>query len=262
MLNLIKNIYETLPKNYLKFLKYIPDRVLFGKSYVEWKDKVSFDKNIIDKNLYEMLNYAREHTLYGKENIPKDFYIDESKKVLEELPLVSSYDVATNFEYFISDEYNKFNSYKTTTGGSGRNPTTVLLSNESYGIEWAHVHFIWNKVGYNRKKLKLTLRGKVLRNNKLCEYNPIYNELVVDTFKVNKDNFSKLLKEIKKYNIQYIHGYPSLIKEWIEYFKMYNLNLNLKGILLASEKADIKTKKYIADFFHCKVLSFYGQTEK
>jgi len=263
MLHNLKNIYDKLPKDKLKFLKYIPDRILFGKSYLKWKEKVSFDKSIIDKNLYDILSYAKKHTQYGKENIPKKFYIEESRKVLAELPLVSSYDIATNFEYYISDKFNKFNSYKTTTGGSGRNPTTILLSNESFGIEWSHMHNIWNLAGYDRvRDTKLTLRGKALKNNKLLEFNPIYNELIVDTFKVDRDNFKDLIKEIKKYNIKYIHGYPSLLKEYIEYFKYYNFVLNLNGVFLGSEGAAIQDKKQISEFFKCKVVHWYGQTEK
>jgi len=263
MLGNIKKIYDSLPKEYLKFLKYIPDRVLFGSKYIEWKKRVNFDKNIVNKNLFDILTYAREHTHFGKNNIPKKFYIDESENVLEELPLISSNDIATNFEYYISDEYNSFNSFKTTTGGSGRNPTTVLLSNESYIADRAHTYFMWESLGYNRvKNIKLTLRGKILKNNKLIEYNPIFNEVLVNTFKVKCDNFEDFLKELEKFKIDYIHGYPSLVKEFIEYFKKYNVNLDIKGIFFASEGSNAYEKKEISSFFNAPIISSYAQTEK
>ncbi len=263
MLKQLKSIYDSLPKEHLKFLRYIPDQVLFGRSYAKWKKKISFDKNIVDKNLFDTLNYAKEHTKFGREHIPENFEMHDSKKVLELLPLVTSQDLATNLDYYISDEFSRFNSYKTTTGGTGRNPTTILLSNELYGIEWAHVHHIWAFAGYDRKKhIKLTLRGKSLKGDKLAEYNPIYNELVVDIFKVKESNFLQLLKKLKKYDIKYIHGYPSLVKEFMVYFAKFNYKPNIKGIFLASEGVSIEEKNKIQDFFNCKVLSFYGQTER
>ena len=263
MLKKLKTIYDTLPKEYISFFKYIPDRLLFAKSYYEWKNKISFDKNIIDKNLLDILNYSREHTKYGKEHIPKDLAITNVKRVLESLPLVSSYDLSTNLDYYISDEYKTHNAYLTTTGGTGRNPTSILLSNESFGIEWAHMHHIWSIADYKKSKdLKLTLRGKSLKGDKLIEFNPIYNEIVVDTFKVKDDNFKQFLNEIKKYDISYIHGYPSLLKEFIVYFEKYNYIPKIKGIFLGSEGATVEDKKFISDFFDAKVVHWYGQSEK
>ena len=68
----------------------------------------------------------------------KTFFFDEAKQVLAELPLISSSDLSNNLDYFISNEFKSNNSYLTTTGGTGRNPTSILLSNESFGTEWAH----------------------------------------------------------------------------------------------------------------------------
>jgi phenylacetate-CoA ligase len=263
MLFYLKKIYDLLPKKYLKFLRYIPDRILFGKSYLEWKSKVSFDKNLIDKNLYETLCYVRDHTLFGKEHIPQSFEIKDAKKTLETLPLISSYDLATNLSYYTSDEYNALNSYTATTGGTGGSPTTIVFSNELYGIEWAHVLNIWSYADYDRQRdTKLTLRGKILKGDKLIEYSPIYNEVVVDVFKVNDSNFNQFIQELKAYDIRYIHGYPSLVKEYMIHFERHNFIPKLKAVLLTSEGASVEEKKRIADFFKCQVLSFYGMSER
>ena len=263
MLKQLKYIYDFLPKRYLSFIKYIPDRALFGKSYIDWQTKISFDKNIISQKLYDTMMYSKKHTKYGQENIPDNLSMENVKDVLASLPIISSYDLATNLPYYTSDSFNKLNSYYTATGGTGRNPTTILLSNELFGIEWAHVHHMWSLSGYDRiNHIKLTLRGKSLKRDSLVEYNPIYNELVVDTFKVRDSNFLKLKKELQKYNIKYIHGYTSLVKEYMIYFERYNLKLNLDGILLASEAASVEDKKMITSFFKCKVVSFYGQSER
>jgi phenylacetate-CoA ligase len=263
MLSHLKKTYDTIPKKYINFLRHIPDRVLFGKSYLPWKTKVSFDKNIIDKNLCDTLNYNRKNTQFGKDNIPTMVTVANAREVLESLPLVSSYDLSTNLDYYISKEFKGKNSYLTTTGGTGRSPTSILLSNESFGIEWAHMHSIWGLADYKKSKdLKLTLRGKSLKGDKLVEFNPVYNELVVDTFKVKDSNFEQFLEEIKKYDIKYIHGYPSLLKEFTVYFEKYNYKPKIKGIFLGSEGATIEDKRLISEFFDCKVVHWYGQSEK
>jgi len=262
MLKQLKSVYDRLPKEYLKFLRYTPDRILFGKAYGEWKDKISFDESITAVNLYETLTYAQKHTEYGKYCI-KNITVDNVFEKLEELPCVTSSDIAENLGYYTSDEFNRTNSYMTTTGGTGGKPVTLLLSDKLFGIEWAHVHHVWSLAGYDRKKhIKLTLRGKSLNGNKLVEYNPLYNELIVDTFKVKYDNFALLENELKTFDIKYIHGYPSLVKEYMGYFAMTGYKPELNGILLASEGCSPEDKREMTDFFGCRVVTFYGQSER
>ena len=264
MLNVIKKIYTALPCNRVSLLKYIPDQFLYGSRYQYIKNNISISKSELGARLLRQLTYTRNHTAFGKENIPKEIQIDEVFSVLEDVPEITSSDLAENIGYFKSDEYNKLNSYLTTTGGTGRNPTTILLSNESYGVEWAHMIYIWENLGYVKKKhTKLTLRGKKVKGDKTFIYNPIYNEVVVDIFSLSSSNFKRHYQElIRKYKIDYIHGYPSLVKEYMSYLQENNLELKLKGVMLGSEGIGLQEKNEIADFFRCGVISWYGQSEK
>lgn len=263
MLEILKKIYDKIPKKSMYFLKYLPDSLLFGKSYIFLKERVVFDKNIIDKKLFDTLVYSRINTQYGIDNIPHDLTIENVRSVLETLPLVSSYDLSTNLDYYVSQEFKGRNSYLTTTGGTGGNPTSILLSDESYGLEWAHIHYIWSIAYYEKAKhLKLTLRGKSLKGKKLVTFNPVYNEIIVDTFKVKDANFKEFICAIKKYNIEYIHGYPSLLKEFMILFEKYDYKPNIKGVFLGSEGATVEDKKKISNFFNCRVIHWYGQSER
>lgn len=263
MLSLLKAVYDKLPKKSLALMKYTPSRILFGKTYGEYKSKISFDKSCINTNLFSIFEYSRKFTEFGRVNIPKELYIDEVQDVLTSLPLVTSSDLAENIDYFTSSQFRNSKAYLTTTGGTGRNPTSILLSNESFGIEWSHMHHIWSSVGYVRTRdIKLTLRGKSLKGSALVEYSPIYNELVVDTFKVKDQNFPIFVKQIKKYNICYIHGYPSLIKEFIGYFSRHGYIPDIKGIFLGSEGASVEDKRLFSEFFDADVVHWYGQSEK
>ena len=52
MLDKLKSIYDKIPKNNLRFLKRIPDRLLFGKSYGEYIEKILFDSIVFDKDIF------------------------------------------------------------------------------------------------------------------------------------------------------------------------------------------------------------------
>jgi len=263
MLNKLKIIYDYIPKRTLGFIRYLPNSFIFGLSYIKAIKNISYEPINLNNNIYRILCYARDNTNYGKDNIPSKFYIDEIYDVLDGIQPISSDDLNQDIEYFKSKQYGKLNSYITTTGGTGRKATTVILANECFGIEWAHMHKIWQEAGYNRKKhLKLTLRGKCIKGEELFKYNPMYNELVVDTFRLKRDNFSKFIKCLERWNINFIHGYPSLLREFMEYCKIFDYKINIKGIFLGSEEISLQDNKMLQEFFKCKVISWYGQTEK
>jgi phenylacetate-CoA ligase len=118
-------------------------------------------------------------------------------------------------------------------------------------------------MGYSRQhNRKLTLRGKTVRGKKLFEYNPIYNEIVVDMFKLNSGNFRAFYDSIRRIKIDYIHAYPSLLREFKDYLDLYQINYPLKGIMLGSEGIELEEKKSFARHFRCPVISWYGQSEK
>ena len=261
MLVHLKNIYQHLPYSHLGILKYIPDKWLYGRSYA--LSKVSTAQEEVIPNLFRMLIYNRTNTDFGKRHIPLDFGEVESLDVMKSLPLVSFSDLASDMSHYASRLYNGRNSYITSTGGTGRNPTPILLSNESFALEWKHMHKIWKTCGYEKKQhLKLTLRGIKLTGEKLFEYNPLYNELVIDTFRLTQTSFQSLLPKILPYGIEYIHGYPSLVREFMDYLKVTGFSLKLHGIFLGSEGVSEDEKTAISSFFGCPVIAWYGQSEK
>ncbi len=261
MLDKFKQLYSILPSGITKCLRYMPDRFLFGASYRSTIP--SFNKDLQKRNLYKIIHYSRETTLFGKENYPNKFSVDEVYSVLDSLPSITSKMISSSPADFISDKFSSRNAYFTTTGGTGRSPTDVFLSNKSYGVEWAHMHHIWGEAGYSRAGgIKLTLRGKHVDGPGLCKYNPIYNELVVDTFRLSVNNFKEVITEAGKHNIKYIHGYPSLLSEFLDFCKYYGITLDVDAVYLGSEGASLALKSSLSEYFTANVISWYGQTEK
>ena len=260
ILQKIKNLYRSLPPWMTAGVRFVPDGVLFGKSYRMCQTSV----NIVDvgSNLRVALDYAREPTVWGREHVPMNICDEEAVEILRRLPVVSSDKLAAEPERFVSDEATDYNAYWTTTGGSGRNPTSIRLSNASYGIEWKHMHAIWGGGYLRRRDLKLTFRGYHLKEGELVRFDPIYNELSVDPFQLNDGTFKEFMRRIQRYKVNCLHGYPSLISLFMERLMSIGETFRVKLIFLGSEGASVELKRQLSEFFGAKVISWYGQTEK
>ena len=68
MLQQLKNIYRALPPWVTAPVKYVPNGVLFGKSFRTCRPRTDLD--CLGVNLKTALDYAREHTVWGREHIP------------------------------------------------------------------------------------------------------------------------------------------------------------------------------------------------
>lgn len=262
MINLqsIKDMYRALPPWLTAAVKYIPDGLLFGKSFRSCLPRTDLD--CLGGNLKVALDFAREHTIWGRENIPGRIVVDDAEKVVADLPVVSSQDISAEPDKFVSDLATDFNSYWTTTGMT-KLPTHVKLSNSAYGVEWKHMLRIWELGGYNRHRdLKLTFRGYKFKQGEYVRFDPIYNELSVDAFQVNNETFPEFMAKVRRCKIACIHGYPTLIKMFKERLESRGETFNVQEIMLASEGATVELKQEFAEFFHARVISWYGLTEK
>ena len=261
LLQRVKDFYRALPPWVTTPVKYIPDGVLFGASFRRCVPRT--DAGCLGENLKATLDYARVHTAWGRENIPVQIAVGDAERVSADLPCVTSAELAADPRRFVSDESTDVNSYETTTGGSGRNPTTIRLSNASYGIEWKHMLDIWKRGGYSRQKdVKITFRGYHLKPGELVRRDPIYNELSVDPFQLNDSNFEAFLKSVSGAGVTCLHGYSSLIQMFMLRLKARGKAFPVRSIMLGSEGASDALKKELAEFFGARIISWYGMTEK
>lgn len=260
MLQIVKKVYRSLPSWVTAPVRYIPDGLLFGQSFRRCVPRI--DTACLGENIKRTLDYAREHTVWGRETIPEKIVAEEAEEVLSKLPTIGSEDLNADNARFVSDEATRFNSYWSTTGMT-KVPTSVCLANSAYGLEWAHMLHIWRLGGYRRRSdCKLTFRGNRFSDGELLRRDPIYNEVSVDSFQVTDKTFRRFLDLVKKERISCIHGYPTLIKMFMDRLVVAGEKFPVREIMLASEGASVELKKELADFFGARVMSWYGLTEK
>ncbi len=209
---------------------------------------------ILNSNFYK--NYLRDNhigftKIYNVSEICKIPLLN--KAILRNIPL----DERTVFSHGIK----KYN-----TGGTSGSPLSFYLERTCYSREWAHMHLLWKKINYHPCKTKITIRGKNINN--LYIYNFNQNEFLINSYyPYTKNDYKKLLQVFKKYNTEFLHGYPSSIYNFIKVISIEApeliefLRKNIKGIMFGSEFPSPSFRNYIEDTLTKNTISWYGHSE-
>jgi len=152
------------------------------------------------------------------------------------------------------------------TGGTSGEPLEFYVDNTAFAREWAHMHWIWERFGYNYRNLKLTLRGRNL-GNRLLKYNAVHNEYIVNTYAEKNLLVEQLQKVAWFTDVRWLHGYPSVIAEFCGWLADHRpdvltaLKSGLRGVLLGSEFPAPHYRSAITEILGVPIVSWYGHSE-
>lgn len=269
MLKSIKRIIESVPYPLGHLVAKIPFPLRLGRSYPEFRKiitestrwSVEVGEQYKVDHFVQAFEWARRfscyRTLYAKAGVYD--LIVKSKTDICKLPII---DKAWTREHL--DEFS--GAYRLNTGGSSGEPTAFWMDKNCWAREWAHMHTIWEKMGYRYTDLKLAIRGKNLGTRPFA-YNPVHNEYIINTY-LNVSSYAEQLKALfRKRAVRWFHGYPSSIHQFIlECEKAFgkdathDLFASVKGLFLSSEFPHphivAKFKEYGLPF-----VSWYGHSE-
>jgi|SRR5690554_6930956 len=246
-----------------------------GKLYQEQNENIKqFNALSIDqkqKRIYNRFYKVFEHA-YTK--IP--FYSELYKKAgikledincfdkIKDIPIISKQDlIDTPLE---ERSYPIKGRFKVNTGGSSGKPLSFFMDPLRFGNEWAHIHNMWAQLGYTPQKLKLSFDGRSTVNDYI-QYDLIRHSLRFDIYSDKTKNCQKLLSICRKYDVEFLHGYPSAISEFAIHCALYEpellkrLKSTLKGAFLSSEYPSPHYRDTIEEIFNIPTQSFYGHTE-
>ena len=269
----LKGLVERIPYPIGRVMALVPFGVRLGKGYAAAKAECRlFDCSI--GHLSERRDaYAVEHVRkvfeYAREKFPcyRELYEKagvlglkiESIADIRKVPVIDKKWTRAHFEEFKG-------AYRLNTGGSSGEPTAFWMDKECWAREWAHMHTIWEKLGYKYTDLKLAIRGKNLGKRPFA-YNPVHNEYIINTYLPVKDYAEDLRRLFKKRKPKWFHGYPSSIYQFIlECEGAYGVEgtrqlfKGVVGLLLSSEYPH----PYIVQKFESyglKWISWYGHSE-
>lgn len=176
-------------------------------------------------------------------------------------PLINKDVVRDNFDAF---KNNNANCYDTvTTAGTTGKPMKIFLPKNRFVVEYATLHYHWEKVGY-----RFHFRA-VLRNHKFspferpCRINPITKEMIFNNFDNSDKNYFYVYRMIRRYKIRFLHAYPSGAFEFFSFLKKQSLDLPyLRVVLMSSENILDYQRELIEGYFKKKIFGFYGHSEK
>ncbi len=173
----------------------VPYRYKLGSSYSKFSRLIKYYENATPEQKYEyvvpklnnIVQYAQNNIpfyqkLYGKQQIKIKSLSD-----FEKLPIITKSEVR---EY----TKNTKGAYLLNTGGSSGEPLSFYVDKNAWAREWAHMHYIWNMVGYKPTDLMVTLLGKNIGNHSY-KYNPVHNEFRLNPYIDNNG----IITELKHY---------------------------------------------------------------
>jgi phenylacetate-CoA ligase len=153
------------------------------------------------------------------------------------------------------------------TGGSSGQPLDFYVEPSSIPHEWAHMHKIWERVGYRSRHLKLLFAGRSTIKNVL-EYDSLRHHFAVDIYAGWQAVADKLMKLPFLSRPRFLHGYPSAIFDFVQWLEseghplLARLRGEIEGLLLGSEYPSPDPRARTEKLLGCPSVSWYGHTER
>lgn len=271
----LKNNLKNIPPSIGKQINKIPYGVRpgIGKIYTQRKQEISQNERIDQKKfVFERVKALVEHSYnnikFYKEYYDKNNFHPSQLMSFDDIVKIPVITKAILNEYPLEDRsFPVPGRYIVNTGGSSGTPFGFYIEPSSMGHEWAHMHTIWEKLGYKPSDLKIVFGGRSDVSS-LVEYDVVRNHFAIDIYADYKPVCEKLKQILKKHAIKYLHGYPSSIYDFAIYCENNDkevtelLRKNLVGAFLGSEYPHKHYREKIETVFGIKTISWYGHTER
>ena len=233
--------------------------IIYGKDYTK------LTKVLLEETMYNNENDLIKLVNYSIDNVP---YYKKYKKIFDIKGFESQFDfidkdiVSHNFDNLKSRAINESDYDFVSTGGTSGKPLKLLVHKNRFIIELAVMHSMWSRVGF-MNHTRAVIRNKRLDSNQDYIINPITKEIIFDGFRLNDFYFKKIYEIIKKFNIEYIHAYPSTAYEFSKFINKKKLNVSfVKAFLSGSENVHKYQKEFIESKLGVRFYSWFGHSEK
>lgn len=270
MLKPLKELVERCPYSVGRWLARAPFSWRLGGEYARAKTECKDAEKWSDvekeayavKKIRQIFEYARSRFPCYRKRFEEAGILKLEIKTVSDIAKIPTIDKAWARAHF--QEFH--GAYRLNTGGSSGEPAAFWGDKDCWAREWAHMHTIWEMLGYDYRDLKLAIRGRDL-GRRPFSYNPVHNEYIINTYLSVKDYAGKLRKLFDKLNVKWFHGYPSSIYQFIlECEEAYGkdgtrrLFKTVCGLLLSSE-FPLPYMKEKFNEYGLKWISWYGHTE-
>jgi phenylacetate-CoA ligase len=222
----------------------------------------------IFSKVYNITNFAINRVPFYKEFYEKCGFKIEHLKSFDDIRRIPIINKSILQEYTVEKRISDVtHRYLMNTGGSSGNPLSFYVGRNFMSNEWAHIHYAWESIGYNKSNARLCITGRqiaggvkfdILRNNIGVNMYVPFSQLRVNLMHILSNAQDKSL---------FLYGYPSTLFEFANYCNTQDSDLleivrrKIKGILLGSEFPYPHFRNAIESIIQAKTLSWYGHSE-
>lgn len=265
----LKDLVSRVPYSIGHYLAKIPFSVRLGRGYelASEQQRLSELWNDADKEAYAVACFKVAFERAKQFRCYREYYRDAGVLDFEIRTLADIKCIPVINKEWVRKHAHEFSgAYSVNTGGSSGEPMSFFVDKDAWAREWAHMHSIWAMLGYKYTDVKLTLRGRS-HSKRALAYNPVHNEFVVSPYLPVEKFKQELIKICKKRKPKWIHGYPSVIYQFIlelescltaEESKI--VLGGIKGLMLSSEfPMPYMVRKFKE--YDLQMVSWYGHSE-
>jgi phenylacetate-CoA ligase len=180
------------------------------------------------------------------------------------LPILTKALIRDNFEDIKALDINKYKPMANATGGSTGAPLKYFISKDLVAINWAGTYRGWGWAGYKLGDKRITLGGSSLVPNSKPTVLQIARQklernMPLTAVSLDSEKCSNYIRLIRKYNPQYIYGYPSAIYLLAEHCRIHGIeDISFDAVFSTAEMLLPQYRELIEDQFGCRVFDMCG----
>ena len=233
---------------------------LLGYSFIKYR-------RFLKKNLN---SYNPEHKLLNIvntaiKNVP--YYRDRYKEInslsdfKSQIKFIDKDEVMGNWENFISSGTSKSKIITGTTGGTSGKPLKLVIPKNRYVFELGTLYTMWANVGW-KGQTRAVLRNTILSDGVTFKINPLKKELIFDGFRTSEVHYNAVYTTMKRYNIRFLHAYPSSAYQFCVYIKKNKLDTSIFQAFFLGSEGLLEEQRTLFKELDIKIYHWYGHSEK
>ena len=218
------------------------------------------------ERLRDFLRFAYKYSEYWNEKFDAhglNPLVDDPRHILENLPVLTKREVIQNKKRILPNCFFRFilNARKAKTGGSTGEGLSFYTSRDFRRSQWLTWLRGWSENGVPIHENKIWLGGKSIFPSwydRFWVYSKISKTLYLNIYKLKSNNEAELLRLIEKYQIRWVHGYPSTVTEFVCLYPLISDRIEFATV---SSETLMENQSSIMKSHGIKVVNHYGMSE-
>jgi phenylacetate-coenzyme A ligase PaaK-like adenylate-forming protein len=260
--SILKPVYYRLPARFSNGPLYGPTLRLLEESET-WNEDRLLGYQL--SKLRVMLRHCAEHVPYYRDLFRQIGFDPASVRELSDLhaiPLLDRDTIRSRQADLIAENIDRRRMLYFTTGGTMGKPLGLYNLRHSGSREWAFIHTLWKRVGFQPGNRRAVLMGWSVHNKRHWRYDPAERAFLFSNFHMTPENVAEYASVMRKRKIPYLHAYPSAAIDFARNLEGLGIEApTFRTILAASENLYPGQREFIESFFRARLFSWYGHSE-